>query len=202
MSVRISVSRHASLGLTERCRNAREFIASVGAGSASRLAEHLRDCPACRKVAIDALAALVSEGDPLRPSGRTVKEARRILDRLGLLDAPVFAIHSRGGAIVKLQGPGFELRKTTLATARWKGPFYSLTLLVETAGDRFIVRLQSSGCEVAVAALKGADGKPARPPRQMRAQVAWTGLEAGRYGITVAGVEGCQECRLKLIASG
>lgn len=201
MSLRFSVSRNASLGLTARCRDAREFIVAVGTGNAGRLADHVRGCPACRKVAIDALAALVSEGDPLRPSGRTVKAARQILDRLGLLDAPAFSIHSRGGVIVKLQGPGVELRKPAVAAARWKGTVYELILLVETTGERFLVKLQSSGREVAVAALKGMDGKLVRPPRQLRTQVAWTGLPPGRYRITVAGDEGCQECRLVLTAS-
>lgn len=196
--MKFNFTRADSIALTARCADRAGFMKSMKSSGSADLAHHIATCPACRRVALDALHALTSSGLALEPPAILRKLARKILSDAASEEMRI-VVTAADGRIRSIRGIAIE---NFSPASRIRFPLASkpvqLQLEVELDGEIFALRMIAGEVTDAVAVLKDAARKPLSAARRLEGIASWPGLRPGRYRMTIAGREGSLDFVLDL----
>lgn len=185
MKKKTSSNFSSSIALTDRCINIREFMLLLADGNGSTsLSNHLKKCQTCRKVAADAVKALISEGVPFEVNPGLKKLAAKLIDQDDGDEEIALAVAATKDA------PPVKLSPSVRS--------YEVQLSVELAEGGFLLRANAKNAEGAIATLKNPGGQLCAPPRRIDSGLWWPALAAGTYRLKISGKEGCVTFRIAL----
>ncbi|MBL4890024.1 MAG: hypothetical protein JKX97_08415 [Candidatus Lindowbacteria bacterium] len=195
----IKFNREKRFALTEKCKDVDGFIKSVRGGNQKDLADHLAKCPTCRKVALDAVSALMSEGLEMEPPAIVKKIAKRVMHEGGAQDK-ILAILCVDGKIDEVQGGEYRIaeQKHRVSFVYEKEP-YPFQLDIELDELKMIVKVHTKNPTDAVANLSSKASGPVSLPRKLQHSVTWPNQDPGRYDLKITGKNGSSAVSLHVI---
>jgi len=186
-----------SLKLTEKCVDAFEFISAVKSNNPTALEKHISHCPACRKVALDAIKALSSSGIPDKEASVSGKKVSA--DDSGIEYSINIAVGIGKNGIDFFEGGEFKrINKNSGVRLVIENSPYQSKIEIEAEDAVFVLRMIPGKKTDAVVVLKNVAGEIIEAPKRFESTVSWIGVKTGSYHLIVCGKEGQMSIRIKL----
>lgn len=186
MGINFRVPHGQGIRLSERCRNRDEFADSLKKRDFGALGRHLMACPACRKVAVDSLKALSSEGIVFQQS-KKVSTAEEGAVANASTEVESINIFISKGKIDSVSVEGFE-RFARGAGVRWniENPV-KIVLEIESFEGKFVLRAKGTGAGIA---LRRRGVRPQEEARPLEGTLFWPAMEVGIFSLIIVSSAG------------
>lgn len=196
MGIEFNLDGSGSIALTEKCSDIDEFTKAVRSPSSGLLAQHLAHCPACRKVALDAVKALVSTGDPLEPPAPIKALASKIASS-GEEKPNRITVHVKKGRVHEVEGGEYESfrGKRRIKLSNPAKP-YPVVFDFEFEARESFLRIIPKEESDAFVTVKRRGGEPVGKP--LKHSPTFPALETGRYLLSFTGKGGERQIALEL----